>query len=102
LTPERRCHFMSAAGRVSPFEGVMNVREQDRALLSSLEPDDREICEAIVDDFIEAELRVATPAALRMAADLFDEAGRSKPPGQGITGLLIAAILRERAAVLLM
>ncbi len=78
----------------------MSERERDQALLATLAAGDRAECEVLVDIFIEAEVHVITPAALRRAADYYECAGRSKPCSDGITGLLFAAILRERAAAL--
>lgn len=80
----------------------MELRERDQALLSTLPADERAEFEKMVDGFVRRELVVVTPALLRRAADLFDEAGSRMPPIDGVCGLLIAAALRERAAALLM
>ena len=76
----------------------MKERERDQALLSLLAAEDRAVLEEMVENFVGAELPEPTPQALLDAADLFEDAGVARPPVEGITGLWMAALLRERAA----
>lgn len=76
----------------------MGECERDRALLSVLKPEDRATLEEFVDQFVGEELPEVNRETLWCAADLFEDAGVRKPPLEGIAGLLMAAILRERAA----
>ena len=80
----------------------MGEREQDQALIATLPAADRVEFEGLVESFVRRELAVVTPAVLRRAADRFEDAGRDKPCCDGVTGLLFAAFLRERAAAILM
>lgn len=79
----------------------MTEHEHDQALLSLLHPIGRVRLEAMVEAFVRTELPAETPGWLREAADMFEDAGVNNPPPQRFTGLLFAAALRERAAVLL-
>lgn len=80
----------------------MGEREDDQALIATLTVGDRQEFEGLVESFVRRELVAVTPAVLRRAADRFEDAGRGKPCCDGVTGLLFAAFLRERAAAFLM
>jgi len=88
--------------RAEDRQSATGERQRDQALLSTLSAGDRTECEGLVEIFVQAELDVITPEGLRSAADKYEEAGRDQPSGDGVTGLLFAAILRERAATLTM
>ena len=80
----------------------MGERDDDQALIETLPAGERQEFEGLVESFVRRELVVVTPAVLRSAADRFEHAGSGKPCCDGLTGLLFAAFLRERAAAILM
>jgi hypothetical protein len=86
---------------LSMTETGMNERERDQALLSCLHADDRATLESLAEEFIRAELAAPTPENLRHAADMFEAVGGDRPPSEGLTGFIMAALLRERAATAL-
>jgi len=72
----------------------------DHELLSALEPQARAALDSQVSAFIALEMPAATAAALRTAADLFEDQSASLPSGEALAGRLFAAALRIRAAEL--
>jgi hypothetical protein len=78
----------------------MGDHERDQALLATLPRGLRCECEVLVDEFIASKLVVITSETLQQAADRYEEAGLRQPSSDGRTGLLFAAILRQRAIAL--
>jgi hypothetical protein len=78
----------------------MIERERDQALLSALPRGDRAEFEVLVDLYIQTELRVITSEVLCRAAAVYEDRCNCLPCNDGMSGLLFAAILRERAAAL--
>ncbi|HKT55027.1 MAG TPA: hypothetical protein VJP88_11300 [Caulobacteraceae bacterium] len=78
----------------------MGDHDRDELLLATLPRGLRAECEVLVDGFIAARLTVVTREALHQAADRYEETGLRQPSGDGRTGLLFAAILRQRASAL--
>lgn len=76
----------------------MRQDERDHMLLSILEPEDRDMLLALVDDIMEQDVPTPDAEHLHAAARSFERRGETLPSDQMVVAMQVAAALRLRAS----